>query len=101
MRYCRKTGERRNDGAYPRGFRHLRPVDIAYVTYPFRANENDGVFLVNGAPVNIDVDNQGLLAQGKRTKNSAYATLGKAVPTNFSRLPHPNKDTLWRGVKSF
>ena len=71
---------RRTDGAYLREFRRVGPVDIAYVTYPFRANENDGIFLVNGTPASVDVDNQQLLAMDELAKNSAYAALAKQYP---------------------
>ena len=37
-----------NGLAYVRAFRDTGRVDIAYVDYLFRANENNGVFLVNG-----------------------------------------------------
>ncbi len=41
---------------YLRRFVNAGTVDIAYVCYPFRANENYGVTLVNGRPGMIDVD---------------------------------------------
>lgn len=44
-----------NEG-YMRDFRSCGRVSIAAVTYPFRANENDGLLLVNGDPHLIDVD---------------------------------------------
>lgn len=81
---------RRNDGAYLRDFRHVGPVNIAYVTNPFRANENDSVFLVNGKPATIDVDNQQLLNQTDLTKNSTYASLAKKYP----------QISLWPGDRS-
>lgn len=71
---------RRNDGAYLREFRRVGPVDIAYVTNPFRANENDSVLLVNGKPATINVDNQQLLNQTDLTKNLTYTALAKKYP---------------------
>ncbi|MFA6470693.1 MAG: hypothetical protein WCU00_01525 [Candidatus Latescibacterota bacterium] len=41
---------------YMRDFRDTGRVDVAYVTYPFRANENEGFFLVNGEPPLVNVD---------------------------------------------
>ena len=41
---------------YVRRIVNAGTVDIAYVCYPFRANENYGVTLVNGRPGMIDVD---------------------------------------------
>lgn len=44
-----------NDG-YMRAFQPVGRVSIAAVTYPFRANENLGLLLVNGEPAIVDVD---------------------------------------------
>ena len=63
-----------------RAFRHVGPVDIAYATNPFRANENDIVFLVNGTPGMIDVDNEQLLNKTELTKDPVYATLASQYP---------------------
>lgn len=41
---------------YMRAFRAAGRVSIAAVTYPFRANENEGLLLVNGEPAIVDVD---------------------------------------------
>lgn len=81
---------RRNDGAYLREFRRVGPVDIAYVTNPFRANENDAIFLVNGTPATIDVDGQQLPNQTDLAKNSTYASLAKKYP----------QISLWPGDRS-
>jgi hypothetical protein len=71
---------RRGEGAYVRDFRRAGPVDIAYVTYPFRANENEGVLLVNGTPASVDIDNQRLLAKAELAKDPVYAGLAKQYP---------------------
>jgi hypothetical protein len=81
---------RRSDGAYLREFRRVGPVDIAYVTYPFRANENEGVWLVNGTPASVDVDNQRLLSKADLAKNANYAGLAKQYP----------QITLWPGDRN-
>lgn len=60
--------------------RHLREtgkVDIAYVVYPFRANENYGVILVNGRPSPIDVDDLNALPQDQIKTDLAYPKLAK------------------------
>jgi len=47
---------RRLDGeGWAREFRELGRVDAVLVRYPFRANANDGVLLVNGTPELVDV----------------------------------------------
>jgi hypothetical protein len=71
---------RSSDGAYLRDFRRVGPVDIAYVTYPFRANENEGILLVNGTPASIDIDNQRLLSKTELAKNPTYVELAKKYP---------------------
>ncbi len=65
---------------YMRDFRQAGQVSIAYVYFPFRANENQGAYLVNGTPSMIDIDNQSLLAQNQLAKNPVYAGLAKKYP---------------------
>ena len=48
-------------GAFVRRFRETGRVDVAQVIYPFRANENSGILLVNGDPPIVDVDDIALL----------------------------------------
>jgi hypothetical protein len=66
--------------AYLRGFRKVGPVDIAYIEYAFRANELEGVLLVNGEPSIIDVDDQRFLAPESFSKNADYVALAKKYP---------------------
>jgi hypothetical protein len=67
---------------FVRDFRAAGPVDIAYVFYPYRANENQSCLIVNGQPPAIDVDNSKLVTIAARAlkNNSAYAGLAKAHP---------------------
>lgn len=81
---------RRLGGAILRDFRRIGPVDVAYVYYPFRANQNQGALLVNGAPALIDVDDQQLLAKNELEKHPAYTALAK----------RSNEVTLWPGERS-
>jgi hypothetical protein len=39
------------------GFQPVGPVDIAWITYPLRANTNYGLLLVNGTPRTVNVEN--------------------------------------------
>ncbi len=48
--------ERTGNQGYLTAFVDAGKVDIAYAEYPFRANENAVVFLVNGEPSMLDVD---------------------------------------------
>lgn len=45
------------------GFNKVGPVDVAFVTYPFRANPSYGLFLVNGQPRMINAEDLSLLDQ--------------------------------------
>src|ERR1700722_3607944 len=65
---------------YARAFRNVGPVDIAYIQYPFRANELDGVLLVNGDPSIINVDAEKFASQSGFTKDPTYAALAKKHP---------------------
>jgi predicted secreted protein len=77
---------------YMRTFRRVGPVDVAYVEYAFRANELEGVFLVNGDPSPIDVDDEDLLPKNRLQGNSAYAALAGQYP-NISIWPGDRFDT--------
>lgn len=77
---------------YMRAFRKVGPVDVAYVEYAFRANELEGVFLVNGDPSLIDVDDEDLLPKARLQGNSAYAGLAGQYP-NISIWPGDRFDT--------
>jgi len=67
---------------FVRDFRAAGPVDIAYVFYPYRANENQSWLIVNGTPPAIDVDNSKLVMIAARAlkNNAAYTGLAKAHP---------------------
>lgn len=66
--------------AYLRGFRKVGPVDIAYIEYAFRANELEGVLLVNGEPSIIDVDGAKFLSPENFSKNADYVALARKYP---------------------
>ena len=65
---------------FMRDFRETGPVDIAYAYSPFRANENQRCFLVNGRPVLIDVDDLTLLPKHAMEKDPDHAALRKRYP---------------------
>jgi predicted secreted protein len=77
---------------YMRAFRKVGPVDVAYIQYVFRANELDGVFLVNGDPSPIDVDDEDILPKARLQGNSAYSQLAAQYP-NVSVWPGDRFDT--------
>src|SRR5215469_18738980 len=66
--------------AYVRAFRDTGRVDIAYIEYPYRANDLDGVLLVNGTPPVIDVDDYKFFSKEHLRKNADYAALLQKYP---------------------
>ena len=65
---------------YLRAFRHVERVDVAYIEYAFRANEMEGVLLVNGNPSPIDVDDERFTVDAEMKKNAVYAALAEQYP---------------------
>jgi hypothetical protein len=65
---------------YLREFRDAGRVGIAYVEYFFRANEMEGVYLVNGLPPMLDVDDRSLFPSDELAKNDSYFTLLQQYP---------------------
>ncbi|MBV8553041.1 MAG: hypothetical protein JOY54_17230 [Acidobacteriaceae bacterium] len=61
-------------------------VEVAYVYYPFRANENEGCVLVNGNPALIDVDALRSLPQASMQSDGVYRSLLVEYP-NLSIWP--------------
>ncbi len=62
---------------FARKFVNTGVVDIVFVSYPFRANENYGITLVNGRPGMIDVDDFQFVDLTELKKDSMYMrTLG-------------------------
>lgn len=75
---------------YMETIRQDGPVDIAFVVYPFRANENQGFLLINGTPPQIDVDDLSLLSPDHLQKDPRYARLKQHYPAA----------ALWSGDRS-
>ena len=77
-----KLLEEKTDGqiGYMADFRKTGRVDIAYVYYPIRANENQGCLLVNGSPPIIDVDDLKLLAEDTMKSDLSYTALASKNP---------------------
>lgn len=60
---------------YIQAFRPVGKVSIALVTVPFAANENQGVYLVNGNPAHLNIDDLSLLQQNELKANPVYKQL--------------------------
>jgi hypothetical protein len=78
---------RRVDGmGYLSGFEEAGRVDLAFAEYPFRANENQLCFLVNGEPPLLDVDDLARLDRAALAANADYAILARQFP-NLAIFP--------------
>ena len=71
---------------YLRAFRKVARVDVAYIQYVFRANELEGVQLVNGDPSPIDVDDESQYPETELQKYPPYTALADRYP-NVSLWP--------------
>jgi hypothetical protein len=74
-----------NDG-FMRDFVEAGNVDIAFVYYPFAANENPHCVLVNGTPNLIDVDGYNVVPRKELPENAEYAALREKFP-NIAVFP--------------
>jgi hypothetical protein len=74
--FAQSTG---NTG-YLAHFFKMGRVDLAYVHYPFRANENEGWLLVNGDPAMIDVDALADLPKDQLEGNPTYLRIREEFP---------------------
>jgi predicted secreted protein len=90
-----------------RDYKEGGAAGIAYVVYPYRANENNAVYLVNGKPDLIDVDNQSQLPTGEMQKDPVYTDIAKKYP-NVTLWPgdrftagHPSAQLLAGGGVRF
>lgn len=73
--------------AHLRGFRSAGTVDIAFVEYPFRANENYACALVNGDPAVIDVDDYAIVQKVDLKNDKTFTEIASTFP----------KAELWPG----
>jgi predicted secreted protein len=92
---------------YLRAFRKVSRVDVGYIQYVFRANELEGVLLVNGTPSPIDVDDESQYPETELQKYPPYAALADKFP-NISIWPAdrsnpqlPKLDALGWGTETF
>jgi len=81
-----------NGQGYLRDLRKRLGVDVAYVTYPFRANENDAVLLINRNLKIIDVDSADVLNKVDIKSDATYKQLSPKYP-NMTILPGDRTST--------
>ncbi len=76
------------------GFHKVGPVDIAWVTYPLRANTNYGLLFVNGEPPIVNVEDLKLLDQ-KDMQQSPQFQDTKAQFPKVAVWPGDRDGTTW------
>jgi len=76
------------------GFHKVGPVDIAWITYPLRANTNYGLVFLNGTPRIINVEDLKLLDQ-KDMEQSPQFQNTKAQFPQVSVWPGDRDGTTW------
>ena len=79
-----------HDDGYMQAFRPIGQIGVASVMYPFRANENSALLIVNGEPAVIDVDALSTLPADQMKADPAYQAMLKE---------HSNA-TLWPGDRA-
>jgi hypothetical protein len=75
-------------------FREAGGVDVGYVEYVFRANENLACYLVNGIPALIDVDDTKILETNGLERNIRYAAIKARYP-KISIWPSDRSTTMY------
>jgi predicted secreted protein len=92
---------------YLRAFRKVARVDVGYIQYVFRANELEGVLLLNGTPSPVDVDDETQYPETELQKYPPYAALADQFP-NISIWPAgrsnpqlPKLDATGWGTQTF
>ncbi|HEY3202737.1 MAG TPA: hypothetical protein VGL03_03655 [Thermoanaerobaculia bacterium] len=73
---------------YLTAFRETGRVDVAWAEYPYRANESQLCFLVNGSPPMIDVDDPRILERRELASRPVYAGIAGKYP-NVAIFPGP------------
>jgi len=76
------------------GFQAVGPVDIAWITYPLRANTNNGLLLVNGKPLIVNVEELKLLDRKTMEQSSQFQNL-KAQFTKVDVWPGDRDGKTW------
>jgi hypothetical protein len=81
-----------HDNGFMRDFKDTGAVDIAFVDFPFAANENQHCMLINGTPNVIDVDDYKVIPREELPKNPDYAALKQQYP-NVAVFPGDRNGT--------
>jgi hypothetical protein len=89
------------------GFNAVGPVDVAFITYPLRANTNNGILFLNGTPKVINaedlklLDNAGMQQSPQFQNTKAQFPNVNLWPGDRDGTTWPNANTNSEGGKSF
>ena len=82
------------------GFDKVGPVvDVAFITYPLRANTNNGLLFVNGTPRIINAEDLSLLNQTEMQQSPQFQNTKAQFP-NVSVWPGDRDGTTWPNSNS-
>jgi hypothetical protein len=81
------------------GFNAVGPVDVAFITYPLRANTNNGLLFVNGIPKIINAEDLKLLDQASMQQSPQFQNTKAQFP-NVSVWPGDRDGTTWPNSNS-
>jgi hypothetical protein len=76
------------------GFHKVGPVDIAWISYPLRANTNNGLLFVNGSPRIVNVEDMKLLDQKGMEQSPQFQDTKNSFP-NVGVWPGDRDGTTW------
>jgi hypothetical protein len=82
------------------GFQPVGPVDIAWITYPLRANTNYGLLLVNGTPQTINLEDLKLLDRETMLRSPQFKDLRFQFP-NVDVWPGDRDGKTWPNSQTF
>jgi hypothetical protein len=76
------------------GFNEVGPVGVVFVTYPLRANTNNGLMFVNGTPKIINAEDLKLLDQAAMEQSPQFQNTKAQFP-KVSLWPGDRDGTTW------
>jgi len=76
------------------GFNAVGPVDVAFVTYPLRANTNNGILFVNGTPKVLNAEDLKLLDSAGMEQSPQFQNTKAQFP-KVNLWPGDRDGTTW------
>jgi hypothetical protein len=81
------------------GFHAVGPVDVAFITYPLRANTNNGLLFVNGTPKIVNAEDLKLLDVQDMQQSPQFQNTKAQFP-NVNVWPGDRDGTTWPNSNS-